>query len=54
MIAAAVDCPGECIFVEADDGPIASDEADADMKPAEVVGGEPVATAGGDQHGARC
>ena len=49
VIAAAVDCPGECIFVEADDDPIASDEADAEIEPAEVVGGEQAPTTGEDQ-----
>ncbi len=49
VIAAAVDCPGECIFVEADDGPIISDGVDADIEPAEVVGDEPVPATGRDR-----
>lgn len=37
VIAAALDCPGECIFVEPDDEAPADDQGDDDIEPADVV-----------------
>jgi ferredoxin len=39
VIAAALDCPGECIFIEPDDDGDAMSDDDDDIEPADVVEG---------------